>query len=98
MVLAEAACGLLLQGLEKDVIILSTTVMQPGDFASDAQRLNVALTRAKHHLIVVGYGPAISTMPGALQALYLTCKDTANSYHSGMGLCLPADLCRLSGT
>ena len=42
-----------LQGLEKPVIILSTAVTRPGSFVGDAQRLNVALTRAKHHLIVV---------------------------------------------
>jgi len=42
-----------LQGLEKPVIILSTAVTRPGNFVGDAQRLNVALTRAKHHLIVV---------------------------------------------
>lgn len=43
----------LAQGLEKPVIILSTAVTRPGNFVGDAQRLNVALTRAKHHLIVV---------------------------------------------
>ena len=41
------------QGLEKPVIILSTAVTRPGSFVGDAQRLNVALTRAKHHLILV---------------------------------------------
>ena len=44
---------LVLQGLEKPVIILSTAVTRPGSFVGDAQRLNVALTRAKHHLILV---------------------------------------------
>ena len=42
-----------MQGLEKPVIILSTAVTRPGSFVGDAQRLNVALTRAKHHLILV---------------------------------------------
>ena len=42
-----------LQGLEKPIIILSTAVTCPGSFVGDAQRLNVALTRAKHHLILV---------------------------------------------
>ena len=43
-----------LQGMEKEVIILSITVSRPGPFASDSQRLNVALTRARRHLIIVG--------------------------------------------
>lgn len=44
------------QGLEKPVIILSTAVTRPGSFVGDAQRLNVALTRARHHLILVSSG------------------------------------------
>lgn len=40
--------------MEKEVIILSITVTRPGPFASDAQRLNVALTRARRHLIIAG--------------------------------------------
>lgn len=33
------------QGAEKEVVILATTVSRAADFASDAKRLNVALTR-----------------------------------------------------
>ena len=44
----------MLQGMEKAVIVLSTAVTRAGAFASDARRLNVALTRAKRHLIIVG--------------------------------------------
>ena len=40
--------------MEKECIILSITVTRPGPFASDAQRLNVALTRARRHLLIVG--------------------------------------------
>lgn len=40
--------------MEKEVIILSVTVSRPGPFASDSQRLNVALTRARRHLVIVG--------------------------------------------
>jgi len=40
--------------MEKEVIILTTTVSRPGNFAGDSQRLNVALTRGMHHLIIVG--------------------------------------------
>jgi hypothetical protein len=41
------------QGLEKPVIILSTAVTRAGAFVADPHRLNVALTRAKNHLILV---------------------------------------------
>jgi superfamily I DNA and/or RNA helicase len=46
--------AVLIQGMEKAVIILSTTVTRTGAFASDARRLNVALSRAKQHLFIVG--------------------------------------------
>ncbi|KAK9745931.1 AAA domain [Popillia japonica] len=42
------------QGLEKDIIILSCVRYTPNSFLSDEQRLNVALTRAKHALYIVG--------------------------------------------
>ena len=51
--LDDSKVVLSLQGLEKPVIIVSTAVTRPGNFVGDAQRLNVALTRAKHHLIMV---------------------------------------------
>jgi AAA domain len=44
----------MLQGMEKAVVILSTAVTRAGSFVSDARRLNVALTRAKRHMIIVG--------------------------------------------
>jgi superfamily I DNA and/or RNA helicase len=44
-----------LQGAEKEVIILATTTTDPhSEFCSDGARLNVALTRARRHLVVVG--------------------------------------------
>lgn len=42
------------QGMEKDIIILSCCITHAGSFCSEANRLNVALTRAKSHLVVVG--------------------------------------------
>lgn len=42
------------QGREKDVIILSLTAVTDLRFASDPRRLNVAITRARKKLIVVG--------------------------------------------
>lgn len=42
------------QGREKDVIILSLTAVKDLRFASDPRRLNVAITRARKKLIVLG--------------------------------------------
>lgn len=43
------------QGQEKDVIILSKVrTVSSGGFLADFRRINVALTRAKHHLYVLG--------------------------------------------
>jgi superfamily I DNA and/or RNA helicase len=42
------------QGREKDVIIFSVTSTKSFRFVSDENRLNVALTRPKYKLIVVG--------------------------------------------
>ena len=50
---------IIMQGMEKDLIILCTAVTRPGAFAADKQRLNVALTRGRHHLLLIGHGPAL---------------------------------------
>lgn len=42
------------QGAEKDMVILATTCHTRSDFCSDTLRLNVALTRARHHMLVLG--------------------------------------------
>ena len=42
------------QGNEKDLIILSTVRSQSIGFSSDPKRLNVAITRAKGQLIIIG--------------------------------------------
>lgn len=49
------------QGAEKEVVILATTTTNPhSEFCSDAARLNVALTRARRHLAVVGSAAVLS--------------------------------------
>ena len=53
----------MVQGMEKAVIILSTAVTRAGSFVSDARRLNVALTRAKRHLVIVGEFQTPSRLP-----------------------------------
>ncbi|MCD6368766.1 MAG: hypothetical protein J7L38_03100 [Thermoproteales archaeon] len=47
------------QGREKDVIIFSVTSTSRMEFPANPHRLNVALTRARKKLIVVGNGKAI---------------------------------------
>jgi hypothetical protein len=48
------------QGNERKVIILSTTVTSNSSFISEPTRMNVALTRATNHLIIVGSAGALS--------------------------------------
>lgn len=42
------------QGRERDVIVFSCTRTEGTGFMANSERLNVALTRAKHSLIIVG--------------------------------------------
>ena len=53
------------QGAEKDVIVLSTVRRSYSSFTDDPQRLNVALTRAKRHLVILvhcaTFGPSGKT-------------------------------------
>lgn len=53
------------QGREKDVIIYSVTSTGSFRFACERNRLNVALTRAKLKLVVVGNGKAITNAKDA---------------------------------
>lgn len=74
-----------MQGMEKDVIVLTTAITRPTAFAADGQRLNVALTRARHHLLLVGCGPALQVVPFACcgcDTLYLIQHAHARVMHS----------------
>lgn len=75
------------QGSEKDVILLSTTVTRPTGFIADPHRLNVALTRAKHHLIVLGAVQCLQGMAGAgadpkraFERLLLRCQQVPGGW------------------
>lgn len=49
------------QGAERDIMILSTVRSSKLGFIDSARRLNVAITRAKRHLIIVGVAPVLRT-------------------------------------
>jgi AAA domain/Protein of unknown function (DUF2439) len=69
------------QGAEKDLIILTTATTRPGSFIADAARLNVALTRAKNNLVVVGCGQVLDRTAPAFAALIRAAKTTPGGYH-----------------
>jgi superfamily I DNA and/or RNA helicase len=70
-----------LQGSEKDIIILATSISsRSGDFAGEAHRLNVALTRARHHLILTGATSALEAAAPAFQQLIRSCREVPNAW------------------
>ena len=69
------------QGQEKDVIILTTVVTgNNAFFASDSQRLNVALTRARRHLVVVGCADALQAAGPAFCRILEASRRGANAF------------------
>jgi senataxin len=48
------------QGREKDIMIMSTVRSWGMGFLADYRRMNVAITRAKHFLLIVGSSEALS--------------------------------------
>lgn len=81
------------QGMEKDIILLATTITHAGAFATDAQRVNVALTRARHHLIVLGCSQVLRTSSSAFRLLLSSCQILP----AGACLVLPGALSNLRG-
>ena len=47
------------QGREFDIVFISTVRTSPGAFMSEYERINVAITRAKHGLVIVGNSQAL---------------------------------------
>jgi len=76
------------QGAEKDIIILSTATSKPSSFAADACRLNVALTRAKHHLLLVGNIHSLSKGIPSFEFILSRAKTHKGYFLGG----LPADI------
>ena len=74
--------------MEKDVILLATTITHAGTFATDAQRVNVALTRARHHLVVLGSSQVLRSSSAAFRLLLSGCQMLP----AGACLVLPSSL------
>lgn len=51
------------QGQEKDIIVISTCRHQWNSFISNPSRVNVAISRARHHLVLVGNKAMLSRAP-----------------------------------
>ena len=71
------------QGAESEAIILTTAATRASAFAADPRRLNVALTRARRNLLVVGCAPALQASAPAWAALVRRCRATPGGYWPG---------------
>ncbi|KAI0304428.1 SEN1 N terminal-domain-containing protein [Multifurca ochricompacta] len=69
------------QGQEKDIIILSCVRAGPGlqnvGFLSDARRMNVALTRARASLFVLGHCPTLERSDKTWQGIITDARERA---------------------
>ena len=71
------------QGREKDVIIYSVTGTRDIGFIEDENRLNVAFTRARKKLIVLGNAKAIQQIsPNGLLSKYIGYAKSQNGFFS----------------
>lgn len=70
------------QGAERDIIILSTSRTVRLGFSDSPKRLNVAITRARRHLIVMGSAPLLTSNPA-----WDTVLNTALSSAGGLQSC-----------
>jgi superfamily I DNA and/or RNA helicase len=60
------------QGAEKDVVVLVVT--RGGAFAGDLRRLNVALSRARHHCIIIGHCRALRESSKEWKTIIAACQ------------------------
>jgi hypothetical protein len=86
------------QGAEKEVIILATSITSTGQLHSnvshvaDPHRLNVALTRARKHLIVVGSSHTLLQTSPVFKAIIDKCQGNIGMSFFGNGSSLIAAL------
>ena len=52
------------QGREFDIVFLSMVRTKPGNFIQEYNRINVAITRAKHGLVIIGKASNLRNEPG----------------------------------
>ena len=57
------------QGREYDLVFISTVRTTPGEFLTEYNRINVAITRAKHGLVIVGHAKTLARDPKWRQLL-----------------------------
>ena len=79
-----------LQGAERDIIILATTATRPSPFVGDPLRLNVALTRARRHLLVFGSIGALQETSPVFNEMAGMCRHRPLGYHGSGGSLLLA--------
>ncbi|WP_159467736.1 AAA domain-containing protein [Dyadobacter sp. 3J3] len=71
------------QGQERDVVYISMTRSNPeGEigFLSDIRRMNVAMTRARKKLVVIGDSATLSSLP--FYSDFITYAEKLDAYHS----------------
>ncbi|GAB3921727.1 AAA domain-containing protein [Larkinella terrae] len=71
------------QGQERDIVYISMTRsndQQEIGFLADIRRMNVAMTRARKKLVVVGDSATLASLP--FYADFITYAETHNTYHS----------------
>ncbi len=72
------------QGVEKDIIFLSCARSKSGSgFLDSPHRLNVALTRGKHHLIVIGNAVMLSSLSSRWKAILEYARSAPYGFHNG---------------
>ncbi|MBS1585336.1 MAG: AAA family ATPase [Bacteroidetes bacterium] len=71
------------QGQERDIVYISMTRSNPDaviGFLSDIRRMNVAMTRARKKLVIVGDSSTLSRLP--FYADFIAYAETHNAYYS----------------